>query len=695
MSKTVTRLISKRDTAAETNLTEFVTQARRTTAFGQEFDFDSNIWDVTRLMPQKSKRGRTTLVFGAWGQPRPSKNVQVSWISDSFLNFAKAYIVYQYELTRKISFIRELQALRVLDYILCNSGESSPTKLTSFVFDAAVGEIVKRHVPGAAHGIGGTLQNIAALVDELMISRAPIQWKSCLAVPVSPGRLGKDFERRRESKLPSSDILTALGNAYHTATDPEDVVYTSMCALMLSSPDRANEVVSLLVDCESSTLGDGSSGYALRWWPSKGALPQLKAIPAVMQDLVKDAIGRIKEITNAGREIAKWYEDQVSVDQPIPTKIFLPAHLEYLRDKELISRAEVAMILWGDEKIDIYNWCKNNKISVAKVDGRKYLHRFSDIESAVIAMLPQHFPYSDNTRRWKCSELLFTLPKFSNTLRIPFLCVYVPMDRVDLNYRLDGKNKTSIFFKNGCAEVVDGEVRHFKVASHAFRHYLNHLAHTNGSLSDLDINLWSGRTSRGETYNHVSSRELSERAALLVGDAASTLPIAKPQAIKVYVRSEFQRLNVETGHTTAFGYCVHDFSASPCEKHEDCLDCIEHFCIKGDSVRELNIRRERDELEHLVAKAETAYASGVYGADRWLERQRVRLKRAVDLISIIDNPAVPVGTPARLTGTESYSRIEHIRSIAAEDRQMSSSKPAAEKTQLQMGHFSLLSVAKS
>ena len=659
--------------------------------FGSNFNFDSNVWDVTGHVAQKSKRSRTTIVFGAWGQPRPSKNVQPAWMSEPFLDFAKAYIVYQYELTRKVSFVRDLQALRALDHALNSCGESSPTKLTSTIFNIAAIAIREKHSAEAAHGIGCVLQKISDLVDEEIIGGAPIQWRSSLEIPVSRGRLGADFEKRRYHKLPSGDILVALGNAYHLASDPEDIVYTSMCALMLSSPDRANEVVSLMVDCESPTIGDGSPGYALRWWPSKGALPQLKAIPAVMHNLVKDAIARIKKITEPGRQIAKWYEDQISSVHLRPTRIYLPKHLEYLRNKELITRTEISLILWGDETIDVYTWCKRNNIPVAELDGRKFLHRFADVEEAVIKFLPQHFPYSDNTKRWKCSELLFTLPKFSNSNRLPYSCIYVPMDRVDLNYRLDGKNKTSIFAKLGYTDIVDGKVAPFKVSSHSFRHYLNHLAHTSDGLSDIDINLWSGRTSRGEAYNHVSSSEIANRAALLVGDTTSTLPVVKTHSVQLYARSEFKRLGIESGHTTAFGYCIHDFSASPCEKHEECLDCSEQFCIKGDQVREASIKRECEELAHLIARAEAASESGVYGADRWLERQRIKLMRATELMSIIDNPRIPLGAPIRLSGVKNYSRIEHVRSIAiGEGIGATNSSMEGHPKKMQVSGFSLL-----
>lgn len=673
MSYSVSKLISKQNARVEKNLAKFVGEAKRYCPFGDNFDFDSNEWDVTSHLDQKSKRSRTTIVFGAWGAPRPSKNVKTTWMPEPFLSFAKAYVLYEYGLTRKISLNRDMQALRAICHALESHGQADPGMLTSSILNFAANAVKEKYSDDAAHGIGATIQKISGLINEKAIGNALLQWRNPISAPASKGRIGREFEERRQNRLPSSQILVALGKAYQSASDLEDIVYTSMCALMLSSPDRSNEVVSLLVDCESPTQGDGAPGYSLRWWPSKGALPQLKAIPLVMHDLVKDAIARIKRATELGRVIARWYEDQVCSTQPFPKQIYIPKDLEYLRKKELVSRSEISLLLWGEEGHDTYTWCKTKNIPVVHAEGKKVFHRFADVEAAILGELPKHFPYSDNTKRWKCSELLFTMQKFSNTARRPFVCMYVPMDRVDLNYRLDGKNKNSIFAKLGVSEVVGGNYVSIKISSHHFRHYLNQLAHATGELSEVDINLWSGRTSRGEVYNHLSSAEISEKALMVVGDSISTLPAVKTGAyIKMYAREEFARLGVEAGHTTDFGYCVHDFSASPCDKHEDCLDCREQFCIKGDSVREINIRRECEELAYLVAKAEAAASVDTYGADRWLARQKTKLERASELLSIIENPHVSIGTPIRLTAGEHISKFEHERSIALQDRKIRS-----------------------
>jgi hypothetical protein len=696
MNSKISKLLSRRQSALEKNLEEFIRQAKTSKVFGEEFNFELNVWDVTHVLSQKAKRTGTTIVFSAWEQPRPSANIQPKWLLEPFLSFSKALVIYEYELTRKISFMRDLQALRAISHALDLVGSASPTDIKFEILDAAQLAIKKRYKGSTAHGIGNSIERIAALLDEKEIGCHKFRWRSSLSAPTYHGRIGEEFENRRQEKMPSVEILAALGHAYYSAVDPEDIVYTSMCALMLSSPDRANEVASLLVDCESPTQGDGSPGYSLRWWPSKGALPQMRAIPKVMHELVQNAITRIKRVTDQPRVIAKWYENQLSSHKPYPTKIYLPDHLEYLRSKELLTRDEISLLLWNDDTQDLDVWCKRKNLVTVSTIGRKSLHRFSDVEKIVISDLPKHFPYSDNTRRWKCSELLFTLPKFSSRLRRPSMCLYTPMDRVDLNYRLDGKNKVSIFAKFGVNEIVDGEIAPLKISSHAFRHYLNQLAHETGELSEIDINLWSGRTSRGEAYNHLSSREISDRATSLLGESLSSLPTITAYPVQLYARKEFKRLGIEAGHTTDFGYCVHDFSASPCEKHEDCLNCSEQFCIKGDSVKQENLEREVEELKQLLSKADAAAREGVYGADRWLDAQKLRLHRANELLSVMENPRVLIGTPIRLTGKRDYSELEHLRSIAVQDGMITSSVIQTSYMQEEStAIFSLLSPSKT
>jgi hypothetical protein len=102
-----------------------------------------------------------------------------------------------------------------------------------------------------------------------------------------------------------------LANIFHIATDPADVLACSIVAILCSAPDRISEVLHLEADCEVMEVIPSSKekAYGLRWRPAKGAAPMVKWIIPSMADVVKEAIGKIRKLTEPAREIAKWYED--------------------------------------------------------------------------------------------------------------------------------------------------------------------------------------------------------------------------------------------------------------------------------------------------------------------------------------------------------------------------------------------------
>jgi len=103
--------------------------------------------------------------------------------------------------------------------------------------------------------------------------------------------------------------------------------------------------------------------------------------------------------------------------------------------------------------------------------------------------------------------------------------------------------------------------------------------------------------------------------------------IAEQIASKIpMTRQEFNTLAMPTAHITEYGFCIHDFTMSPCQRFRDCLNCTEQVCIEGD--RRIDRLKERHAIvEKLRDKAAQEIKEGTAGADRWHQIHDLTEKR--------------------------------------------------------------------
>jgi hypothetical protein len=129
----------------------------------------------------------------------------------------------------------------------------------------------------------------------------------------------------------------------------------------------------------------------------------------------------------------------------------------------------------------------------------------------------------------------------------------------------------------------EGKALHLR--SHQPRHLLNTIGQRNG-MSDLDLAKWSGRSlvTQNPVYNHVSEDEMLRKAETLdistIGSQAFMIDSVKPNLpVTPGMINLWEHGAV---HATEFGYCVHDYMMSPCDKFRDCINCNEQVCVKGE-----------------------------------------------------------------------------------------------------------------
>ncbi|TWB14133.1 hypothetical protein FBZ88_13359 [Nitrospirillum bahiense] len=244
------------------------------------------------------------------------------------------------------------------------------------------------------------------------------------------------------------------------------------------------------------------------------------------------------------------------------------------------------------------------------------------------------------------------------------LCLLEPVTTNQVNETLGAKpGVQSIFARFGFTEPDGSPIR---LHSHQFRHWLNTLAHR-GGMSQLDIAKWSSRKDirQNQDYDHMAPEEFLAMARdLTANDKHLFGGLAELIAKVPTSRDEFMMLEYPTAHVTELGFCIHDFTALPCEKHRDCIQCNEHICVKGDGAKKTRIKEQLALAEAQLEQATEAAAEGYYGAERWQEHHQATVDRFRNLVGILDDPAIPAGSLVRLTNCKEFSPIR----LAIKDR---------------------------
>ncbi|WP_449467382.1 integrase [Stenotrophomonas humi] len=656
MAGDIAIFIPRSEIDVRANIRQFIDLARdQIVVFGRHLIFESDTWDVTDAVLTKAKgRKRERINFSTLSQ---GSGCVSEVMPEPFRSFAKAYIRYLSGIRPVKAIHARVAALRTLAAALAEQGGScDPVHADQAAFNRAAQLVVDHFSDGAAYRIGQQLELLAEFMkaNALLINRT--SWRSPIRRPSDTVRVGAEADRRREEKLPSAAALDALPRIFLLAQAPADVITTAAAAIMLSAPDRISEVLTLPSDCEVVEQRSGKDdAYGLRWWPAKGAMPGVKWMVPSMAPVVQEALRRIRTVTAEARVVAEWYERN-------PGQIYLASDVKHLRENEMLSLGDVARIIGLVDRSGANAWCKDRGINARKLEGQgKVLYvRFQDVERAILSLLPRGFPTLDEATGVSFAKALFVVRRNElSTHHGTYRCMIELVSVGQINTGLGSRSAhglRSIFSRFGFTEP-DGS--HIALSSHAFRHYLNTLAQS-GGLSQLDIAKWSGRLDvrQNEAYDHVSPRQMLRNIRSAVGTDKMIGPLSTPPKRALIKRNSFAQLVIPTAHVTELGYCIHDYTSSPCQLHMDCINCQELICIKGDVKKTSRLRVQLVEAIRLKEKAEAAAVAGYAGSDRWLEHHRVTVERLAQLLSIIEDPNVPDGTPIQTAMTNAPARID-------------------------------------
>ncbi len=614
------------------NLSGFISLARdQLTIFGRDLDWDAEAWDVTSAV-HASGLGRVRISFTGFDPP---KGDCARPLAAGLRELAKAYIRYQQGLNPVRGLQQRLAPFRALDAVRDFEDLQDVTRITSWDLDAAVAQIASHYGDGGAYRIAGQLEALGRFLSDNSLVAMPFQWAHALSRPGDTVRIGQEHEKRRAQKLPSQRALEAVAFAFRAADNPSDRIAAAAAALMCCAPVRIGELLRVRANCEVvRERRRGGEQYGLRWWAEKGVKPEVRWIVSTMEDVAREALAVILELTSEARKIAAWYEAN-------PGRLYLPSDLIGFRFRPIIP-LKVADELLG---LQSTKWAGRNGLQIIVTGGEEGF-AFASFEAAVLAQLPHGFPLVETATELSYAEALFTVRHNEfRTDRSSSRCMIDRVTQQQISDCLGGRIEagvSSMFARLGLASE-DGSP--LKITSHQFRHYLNTLAQRSGA-DQLDIALWSGRksTAQNRAYDHLSADELLEMVRESLGDEDDGSGLLVPMEIKPPItRPEFAKLAAPTAHFTEFGACIHDFAMLPCPRHRDCLNCDEHVCVKGDNERTARIQAVLEETRRELAKAEVAAEDGFDGADRFVEHHQRAIVRYEELVTILTCAKTPDG----------------------------------------------------
>lgn len=651
---------------ARASLELFVAENRPLKPLGYNQSFESNAWIFGHLSPRNKAKSSMKLHFTRLDlyddKLSTGKKFQGTPFTEPFLSFAKSILNHLHSTRGLGSADSKLTALRYMEYAQRTlNGNSEPWRITPHELNFASQRIGEKYE--SAYNICNQLELIyKTMVEEGLVS-LPSEWKTFIPPPeLNRRRSDKEFDAERNKKLPSPESLLALAHIRNHSQSFPGRFIGNITYLMLCSPDRIVETLTLPRNCIVWKDGSKRQRMGLRWFPAKNNAPLVKDVLPIMKDVAQIAVEELVALTDQARKVAKWYEKH-------PDQIYLLPKHERFRTQEWLSYDEVNAILFDGKHAAITGYCRNLKLHLRKV-GKTNQVRFQDVEQAILSMLPAGFPVLDVTQKLHYSEALCVSRLNEMSGKAIYVGLIEPVKYYQVSARISAKSTSRVknIFDIHNLRNTDGSRIH--LTTHMLRHYGNTVMQA-GGLDEMTIAKLSGRTvMTNRVYDHESDRDVVEKVRKVLGpDLVSKVTKAlgnknqEDNALvttdtRVYkMRAEFPGIKVISAHTTELGYCIHNFASEPCPLHGDHIHCEKSVYIKGDRECEHKVRCLHKETEALLDIAKKALTEGEYGVDKWVSDYNSVLARTTQIIGFFENTEIADGAGIVLAGPNGASRI--------------------------------------
>ena len=658
---------------AKENLARFIEECRNLDFYGLKIPFDEMFWPVGTVLNLKGITNKRNLLFTKQSDSKSIKDIP---LDEAFAPFAKAYILARQGMLGRTEISHHLLALKWVEKALLETGSSDPTRITGLILDRAAA--LARVNYKDAYPFSAKIKRMADFLLKNRLTQVPCEWSNPIpptAYNRSKTKVGAEAEKRRKEMLPPIEAVAGLGRCFLEASERGmvgDIILSAPLMILTTNSSRISEVLTLPANCFIEEEG----GISMRWFPAKGGAPTKKAIHPELAPYAKQAVEALLRHSTPARAVALWYEEN-------PNRLYLAPELEHLRAEELLSAWEVSQILWGekagysergrkhkDYEISNYvnNFFINHRIKVpADPHSKKTNHLikrfpFAELERAVLAMLPNNFPWRDRETKLKYSEALCITRLYEcSSIKRPFVCMVRGVEYGEIQKALveqwqGGHRYPSVFERMG---ILDSSGNPITIRTHQVRHFLDTGMHQAG-LEEFLIAAYAGRKNvrQNTVYDHVSGEERAEKVRDTMQAASKEYGLSTTSKTFIpIVRSEFLSQQIKAGHTTDLGHCVHDFTMMPCQMHGEHIVCESHVVVKGDQAMEARLRLGQAECKRLASIAQQAANDGNEAARSWLEVHNIRVEHFNEILALLEDLTVPNGSFLKLGAQRVPSKI--------------------------------------
>lgn len=702
------------------NYDDFIAFAKNDLSLFEDIQFKTpegiiqNGWECDKWSWKTEKGKKLTIVFGA-----SQNHSKYTPFQPPFSDFAKAYVRYQQSLNKKDSTTWASSLVFLYQALEEHAAHNDKSSVDIMNINNNVIDRVEQKIRSSDLGAGGkrniglSFEKVLKFIKEKRFKLDLQDWSNPFPRQSDASiKLDEKSRKEIEDKCPSDYQMLQVADAFHKAKTPRQKYFSSVCVMLMCQPSRNIELNGLTVN--SLQRSDKGRWY-LMWHPAKGGDPVRKWVPALLEDVVKQAFERLVEISAPARSAAKFAYDnpdlfmlasdsESSQDKPLTYNQFAKA-MGFKTGKSgrgvnITWTTYGSNVKWLNRLIsdlnNVNNWKKDLCQGYTILPNNEVVNKRTGKPAGIVIRFPSYrdlrsiideqyktrdFPNYGDMKVWDCITLVRDYEFHKEFAAKPFSWVHLGHGSLSDAIGSD-RGLESIFDELG---ITDEDGTPLKLNSHQFRHWLNTKLKLAGE-ADWLIAKWSGRADikQNKAYDGRTEKQksrLTQRIGhVTIGSGVMTVAQAN-QLLEPYTAEappppmvlhdlglpiSLKALGVDrdgVAQFTGLGFCVHNYAESPCVKNGDCEVCNEHVCLKGipHSLKELKTLEAlyEEQLRHAKAAAEDQ----VFGSDRWVTALGFRLSKIKTLIFLLEDPKKADGAHVRIPDELSPSPVKRSLNI--------------------------------